>query len=101
MKEQTSSSVDDISVMIVYIGDVDVSTVLHHGRIVVCCICGRAPILALTISFCLSRVASLLRRLLCQIIFWRGNFVRLFFYLRVLRSQFLTLGMRKQQGILL
>ena len=95
MKEQTSSSIDDISVMIVYIGDVDISTILIHGRIVVCCNCGRAPILALTLSFCYSRVASLLRGLLCQIIFWRGNFIRLFFTLRVLRSQFLTLGMRE------
>ena len=33
------SSIDDIRVMIVYICDVDVGPVLHHGRVIVCCHC--------------------------------------------------------------
>ena len=42
-----SSAIDDIRVMVVYICDVDIGSVLHHGRIIICRHCWACPSLPL------------------------------------------------------
>ena len=60
--------------MVVYIGDVDVRTTLHHGRVIVCCCGGGASLLATFFTFTLLCLLLLLIRLLLGL-FWFGSFV--------------------------
>ena len=50
--------------MVIYIGDVDVRTTLHHGRVIVCCCRGGASLLATFFTFTLFCLLLLLIRLL-------------------------------------
>ena len=80
--------------MVVYIGDVDVRTILHHGRVIVCCCHGGASLLATFsgdfptfFTFTLLCLLLLLNRLLLGL-FWLGSFV----HPSVLLSSFVLVG---------
>lgn len=89
--------------MVVYIGDVDVRSALHHRGVVVCCRHGGATILAFRFTVLSNSFLLLLglRRLLFFLALSIGFFFSIWGIRSLFRYQLLTLRMREQQSVFL
>ena len=89
--------------MVVYIGDVDVRSALHHRGVVVCCRHGGATILAFRFTVLSDSLLLLLslRRLLFFLALSIGFFFTVWGIRSLLRYQLFTLRVRKQESVFL